>query len=90
MKFKLTEDDWEGVKKIWDIVKNDQHLDQMQVPNAGLFMGEDIVKNDPALSIDGTDKFPQRPVHGRADRRRICNALALPADADDSDESDVY
>ena len=46
MKFKLTEDDWEGVKKIWDIVKTDQHLDQMQVPNAGLFMGED---DDPTM-----------------------------------------
>jgi hypothetical protein len=40
VKFKLTEEDWEGANAVWDIVKHDRHLDQRPVPNAGLFMGE--------------------------------------------------
>jgi len=46
VKHKLSREDWEETNKIWGIVKNDQQLDELPVPNQGLFMGED---DDPAV-----------------------------------------
>ena len=79
MKFKLTEDEWEGVKEVWDIVKNDQHLNEMHVPNGGLFMGEE---DDPserdlarhrAAEVEAPDLFarPSSRVFENTNRQRI-------------------
>lgn len=46
VKSKLSEDDWEAVKDIWDSLVGDTHLEDRPLPHDGLFINEE---DDPCL-----------------------------------------